>query len=211
MTSPNGSRDELRELLRRYNERPGERQAVVAEIEQRFLRPAAILVLDSSGFTRTVRRNGIVHFLALLERLERTVSPLIAASGGRILRTEADNIFAVFDAPERALAAARDIMRTVQTVNEALPEADELDVSIGIGNGPVLLVGDDDLYGDEMNLACKLGEDLARRGEVLVTAQAHAALRGGGPPLVPERFSISGVEIQAYRLVWEESRRPGGM
>ena len=45
----------------------------------------------------------------------------------------------------------------------------EIYVAIGIGYGRVLLVGDDDAWGDEMNIACKLGEDLAERGEDLVS------------------------------------------
>ena len=47
---------------------PEQRQRIVAEIERDFRRPIAILVLDSCGFTRTVRAMGIIHFLALLER-----------------------------------------------------------------------------------------------------------------------------------------------
>ena len=56
-------------------------------------------------------------------------------------------------------------------------------------------------YGDEMNLACKLGEELARRGEVLLTPSAYAAL--GSPPgaFEPASFSNSGIEFTAYRLV----------
>lgn len=193
----------MQRLLRKYNEQPEQREAVTAEIEQRFRRSVAILVLDSSGFTRTVRRRGIIHFLALLERLERTVRPVVTAHRGRILRAEADNIFALFDAADDAVAAAAAIMRTMRAVNEALAEADELYVAIGVGFGPVLLVGDGDVYGDEMNLTCKLGEDLAQREEVLLTAQARAALTVPLWLLAEEQYSIAGVEITAYRLAWE--------
>ncbi len=72
---------------------------------------------------------------------------------------------------------------------------------MGIGYGEVLVVDNETPYGDEMNLACKLGEDLARRGEVLLTPSAYAALQS--PPWVfePASFSISGIEFTAYRLV----------
>jgi len=38
------------------------------------------------------------------------------------------------------------------------------------------MVGDRDLYGDEMNLASKLGEDLAQDDEILLTEAAYQAL-----------------------------------
>jgi adenylate cyclase len=202
--APNGNREELRALLRRYNEQPEQRTQNVAEIEARFQRPAAILVLDSSGFTRSVRRNGIIHFLALLERMERTVRPIIAAHRGRVLRVEGDNIFAVFPVAADAVTAAAGIMQVLRAVNEALPSQDEVGVSIGIGYGQVLLVGDDDVFGDEMNLACKLGEDLAQRDEILLTPQAHAALGESPWPVSVESYSVSGIEVTAFRLHWTQ-------
>src|SRR3954451_2956891 len=83
-------RELLRELLRRFNQEPDARAAIVAEIERRFRRPLALLALDSSGFSRSVRASGIIHFLALLERLGEVVRPLVARHGGRMLYTEAD-------------------------------------------------------------------------------------------------------------------------
>ncbi len=202
MTTPNGNQDQLRSLLRDYNEHPEQRSAIVSAIEQQFQCTVGILVLDSSGFTRTVRRSGIVHFLALLERLQRVVLPVIARHHGRLLRTEADNIFAVFDNVLDATQSAADIMRTVKTVNDALPETDELYVAIGIGYGTVLLIGDHDLYGDEVNLACKLGEDLAQSEEILLTPLARQALGEPSWPIREESYSISGLHLTAFSVLW---------
>ncbi|MBI4498815.1 MAG: adenylate/guanylate cyclase domain-containing protein [Chloroflexi bacterium] len=202
MYAPVGSREELRRLLRRYNEEPDQWAQIAAAIEQRFQRRVAILVLDSSGFSRTVRSVGIVHFLALLERLELLVRPCVESCDGRILRAEADNIFAVFPHPERAVRAALAAMRSLRMVNDILPKEDEIYASIGIGYGPVLLVGDHDVYGDEMNLACKLGEDLAQREEIVLTASAWAALDAGEWPFQEQHYSISGIEIAAYLLAY---------
>ena len=191
----------LQRLLNEYNEYPERREQVVAGIEQRFRRPLAILVLDSSGFTRTVHTMGIIHFLALLERLGRMVMPLIMRNGGRLLKREADNIFAVFPDVASAMRCAAQILHDVRVANEPLPAAEEIDVSLGLGYGDVLVVGDKELYGDEMNLACKLGEDLAERHELLVTAAARAAL---GPDtewsFEETEFSVSGLKLTAYRL-----------
>ena len=195
---------ELRKLLMEYNEHPDRRPKVVAEIEERFCRPVAVLVLDSCGFTRTVRSMGIIHFLALLERLERLARPIVERTGGRVLKREADNIFAIFPDVESAVQCAEQILSYVRMANELLPAADEVDVSLGIGYGDALLIGDDDLYGDEMNLACKLGEDLAGRQELLLTETARAALGENSTWQFEEaEFSISGLTLRAYRLASE--------
>jgi class 3 adenylate cyclase len=94
-------------------------------------------------------------------------------------------------------------MQALKAVNEALPAAEELAVAIGIGYGPVLMIGEYDIYGDEMNLACKLGEDLAQRGEVLLTRQAHTALGETPWRFIQEEYSVSGIELEAFRLTWE--------
>jgi class 3 adenylate cyclase len=204
---PLGERALLEELLHRYNEQPEQRARIAAEIERRFRRPLAILALDSCGFSRRVLSQGIIHYLALLERLKRLILPLIRRRGGRFLREDADNFFAVFPDAASAVACADEICRHVDTVNEALPSAEEVYVSIGVGYGDALVVGPDDIYGAEMNLTCKLGEDLAQQGEVLVTEAAHRAL---GPTATwqfePRHFTISGLDLTAYQLVRERPR-----
>ncbi|MBI2756884.1 MAG: adenylate/guanylate cyclase domain-containing protein [Chloroflexi bacterium] len=205
MQESTGTRAELDALLRRYNEFPPSRAEVLAAIERQFTRHRAILVLDSSGFSRTTRAMGIVHFLALLERLERTVRPLVEASDGRILKTEADNVYAVFVESAHAVRAAVRIQEALRAANEMLPSDEEIDAAIGIGFGPVLVVGTDDVFGDEMNLACKLGEDLAQRAEILMTSSAREALDEVDLPLDRLDFSISGISFPAFRLRWQET------
>lgn len=46
---------------------------------------------------------------------------------------------------------------------------------VGIGYGRVLRIGDLDVFGAEVNAASKLGEDIAKANEVLVTQAARAA------------------------------------
>jgi hypothetical protein len=74
-------------------------------------------------------------------------------------------------------------------------------VAIGIGYGSLLAIGEHDLYGDEMNLACKLGEDLAQRGEVLLTPAAYAEMLAEPWQFEALEYVISGLPLTAYRLV----------
>jgi class 3 adenylate cyclase len=170
------------------------------EIEQEFQCTLAILVVDTCGFSRSVRTIGVVHFLAVLEHLERLIVPLVETSNGKLLRREADNLFAVFPNVDAAVTAARAIVGHINVANGPLPAAEELFVSIGIGYGNLLSVGNDDLFGDEMNLASKLGEDLARESEILLTARAYKALDAQKLLCKEMHATISGFEITFYRL-----------
>jgi adenylate cyclase len=200
LTGP--SRERLRGLLKEYNEYPERRDEIEARIHDEFGKEVAILVLDSCGFSRSVRQHGIVNYLARLERLERLVAPMVVAHGGRVLRAEADNIFALFKDTRSAVGCAAEIQRSVEIANEPLPAASEIYVAIGVGFGRLLLIEDDDAFGDEMNIACKLGEDLAEQGEILLTAAAHDALGDDDTwGFEDSSVRIAGLDLTAYKLV----------
>jgi class 3 adenylate cyclase len=200
-TSGHG-REQLRELLHQYNEYPERRDEIIANINQDYEQTVAVLIMDSCGFSRTVHEHGIVHFMALLERLWRLVEPAVDEFGGRPLREDADNLYAVFPDVRSAVECAKAIHERVEIANGPLPAANEIYVALGIGYGPLLLVGENDAWGDEMNLACKLGEDIAEGGEVLLTEDARRALGDDGSDSFETlELSVSGLEMTAYRLV----------
>jgi adenylate cyclase len=200
LTGP--GRDRLKRLLKEYNEYPERQREIDTRIHDEYCKPVAIMVVDSCGFSRSVRQHGIVNYLARLERLERLISPMIEGHSGRVLRVEADNVFALFPDAEAAVRCAAEVQRSVEIANEPLPAASEIYVAIGVGYGRLLLIDDEDAYGDEMNIACKLGEDLAERGEVLLTVSAHDAI------VHPDEWqfedysaTVSGLDVTAYKLV----------
>jgi class 3 adenylate cyclase len=196
------SRERLQAMLKEYNEYPERQGEIDAQIHEEFCKPVAIVVIDSCGFSRSVRQHGIVNYLARLERLERVVVPIIEAHGGRVLRVEADNIFALFTDTTSAVECSAEVQRNVEIANDPLPAASEIYIAIGVGYGRVLLVGEDDAYGDEMNIACKLGEDLAQQGEILLTAAAHESLgEERAWKFTDSSVSISGLELTAYKVI----------
>ena len=52
---------------------------------------------------------------------------------------------------------------------------------MGLGFGPMLRIGDHDVYGAEVNAAAKLGEDTAKAHEILVTGAVREAAAEGLP------------------------------
>jgi len=194
------SKADFDRLLRLRNEQPEASDAIDAEIYQQFLQTHAILVLDMAGFSRLTLRYSIIHFLAMVQRLGSIAVPVIAQHQGQLVKREADNIFAIFERVTDAIDCAIAIQARLAAVNVHLPDAQDLYVGIGIGYGEVLRVGDDDLYGSEMNLACKLGEDLARSGEILLTEAAYAQVKDEPRVWEPLAASISGLDLTTYRL-----------
>jgi len=189
---------ELWRMLDARNEHPESLGQIDGEIWQRFGRTRAVLVLDMCGFSRLTMRYGITHFLAMIRRLVTIVRPVIANAGGQIVKTEADNVYATFDDVPQALAAARAIQGSLDAANTFLPEDWDLHAAIGIGYGPLLLIGDHDLYGSEMNIASKLGEDVAGRGEVLLSVGAHERI-GGNVDAIEIPVQLSGLTMRAFR------------
>ncbi|MEG3847798.1 adenylate/guanylate cyclase domain-containing protein [Microcoleus sp. herbarium19] len=189
----------LQKLLQQRNERPEKMAEIDAEINAAFRQTHAILVMDMSGFSRTTVRYGIIHFLAMIHRMHAIVKPVIAEGGGTIVKEEADNIFAVFPDVKSAVEAAIDSLKHTAAVNTTLPPEMDIYLCIGIGYGEVLMLEGEDMYGSELNLASKLGEDLAERGEILLTSAAFEKLEGEKADLEKVEFSISGLELVAYK------------
>jgi len=76
--------------------------------------------------------------------------------------------------------------------NQLKPETDQILLCVGIGYGRLLRIGDSDVFGAEVNAACKLGEDAAKAREILVTG----AVRDKAGP-------IAGVSFEAVDYVPE--------
>jgi class 3 adenylate cyclase len=166
----------------------GEKQVLETMLWDTFGIEACVLALDMSGFSRTVRAHGIVSYLARIRRMQQTSAPIVAACGGEVVKYTADNLMAVFTDARQALAAAGEIRRACG----ALPEP--LEVSIGLDRGRFLYVPYTDCFGDPVNVAFKLAEDIAEAGEVLASAAVFAATgTQPGEPWQTER--ISGLQI----------------
>lgn len=201
----------LQALLAERNRDTARHAEIDAAIEQAFVRTVSMLALDMCGFTSTTCRHGIIHFLAMVQRMEQAARPAIAANGGEVIKQEADNLFAVFANPQQALEGALDILRALDAMNAVQPAEYALDVSIGIGFGATLVVAGDDLFGPEMNLACKLGEDIAGPRQILLSPAAKNALP-------PEHYlfqeivvSVGGAEQRAFELQACLVERPLGV
>jgi len=177
------------------------RKRIEAELWDDYGMESAVFVLDMSGFSLLTRKYGIVHYLSMVKRMQRTTEPIIKSFDGSVVKYEADNCFALFPTPLLAVNAAVAMQHAFQASN--LMTSDDLDiyVSCGIDQGRILVVEDKDCFGDAVNRASKLGEDVASAGEVLITKEAmdkipvEAQIKSK-----PMSLSISGINIQAFAV-----------
>lgn len=147
------------------------------EFRDRHLWTRAILVLDMTDFTTAAISAGDLNSLLRILDAQKVCIPVLEEHGATLIHCFADDIFAMFTFADAALAAALEIQRRIASFNASALASDyPTEVCIGIGYGEVLRIGPDEAQGAEMNKASKLGEDIARARDILITEQAHTAL-----------------------------------
>lgn len=98
---------------------------------------------------------------------------------------------AVFDDCQMALNAAI-------AINKACFDTG---VSIGLDYGQILVIKEQDCYGNTVNVAFKLGEDIAQKNEILITNTIKQHLSNTiGIELIEQHISVSGLNFVAYQV-----------
>ena len=148
------------------------------ELDRKYLHRKAILMLDFTGFTVQAMNGPQAHALLRILDAQRVCVPVLQEHGATLVRAFADDLVALFDEPAQALDAAFEIHRRIALFNHSTRAAEKPALAcIGIGYGDVYAIGPNLAMGDEMNRASKLGEDIARGNETLVTGNVYFALR----------------------------------
>jgi len=155
-----------------------------------------VLVGDSAGFSRRTNEKGIVEALRVVAQGYRILTPVLERRG-RIFSQKVDNVLAVFDDAADAVDAAVEAQRRLR--RERAKGRTEFAVCIGIDAGPLIRVGRD-VYGSTVNVAAKIGEDLAGRNEVLVTAEVADRVRGRARLAYSRSTEIGGRNVELHRV-----------
>lgn len=171
-----------------------------------LFRRRAVVFTDTANFTTRTFEYGILHFLMLFETFVPRIEKALRGQRGRLVKIEADSLLLEFPRLQDACGGVQAIETLLRDRNRGLAERDQLWFSYGLGWGDVLDLGDD-IFGLEVNLASKLGEDVARPGEALLTPAAvqglPSALRRRLRPYAEVEFG--GVGIAVHRLPLQPS------
>ena len=176
-------------LRKRARTKPAERPPLDCRSWPALTRKRAIVFTDTADFTTRTLRDGILHFLMSFDHAVRALRPVVRKHGGTVVKVEGDSLLLSFADAVAACAAVTALDATLQRFSRSRPEDERFRFSYGIGYGDVIEL-ESDVFGLEDNLASKLGEDLARPGEALLTPAAAAAL---------DRRTLR--RVKAYRVV----------
>ena len=179
-------------------------------------RRLAVGFADLVGFTRLTRRLEEEELGELVEAFETTAADLVAAHGGRLIKTLGDEV--LFSADDAGTAAEIGV-RLIETLahDETMPE-----LRVGIAFGTVTTrMGD--VFGTTVNLASRL-TSIAPKDTVLVHSDfAEELIRDGDAPeseaaaTAAEKAAAEGGTAQApsYRFalqpMWQRSVRGLGV
>ena len=198
------SQDRLQKLIEERLAPGADKEAIDRRMWDLFGEEWAIMATDLAGFSRGVADFGIIHFLQTIFEAERILVPVIESHDGILLKVEGDSFLVIFRNPAKAIRAAIAMQRTAQHYNLDQPPEEHVLLSVGLGFGTVLRIGDTDVFGLEVNSACILGEDTARKDEILVT-QAVCAAAGDFDGVTFEEIETDRVPPgagKAYRVLY---------
>lgn len=192
----------LWDLIRKRLEPGADTDAIDKEIWKAFGAERTIMFTDLSGFSRRVAEFGIIHFLQVIHEQMRVLVPIVSQHGGSLVKDDADSLLLLFHSVEDAVRCSLAMQDACRTFNQGKLPRDHLLLCVGIGSGPMLLIGENEVWGAEVNAASKLGEDTARAGEILLSTNAHAALGATSQfNFTPIEVSFPGTET-SYRLIY---------
>jgi class 3 adenylate cyclase len=165
-----GSAVRLWALIEQRTKPGADHAAIDQRIWDLFGEEWAVMFTDLSGFSRQVAQFGIIHFLQIIFEQEQLLLPIVGARDGILIKSEADSLMVLFKRPQQALACAIEMQHACDRASEGRAAEDRIVLCCGLGFGRILKIGDDDVFGHQVNLASKLGEDTAKGHEILATA-----------------------------------------
>lgn len=150
-----------------------------AQFKDKYSWQTAIMVLDMTGFTMATMQHGDLAGVLRIVEAHKVCLPVLKDSGAGFVRSFADDLVALFEDPHEAVVAAFEIHDRVRLFRESgSDDQEDLSCCIGIGYGQVMKIGPNLAQGDEMNRASRLGEDIAKGEQTLVTENVFRALEG---------------------------------
>ena len=191
-------RDRLQELL--------EARAQAEQELEKLRTPMTILFSDIKGSTSYAEKKGDVEYMAMINRHNSILFPVIEREGGRIVKTIGDAILACFHDPVAAVKAAADMQRVLVEDRKGRDEINQIHIRIGLHTG-VGLIKDGDVFGDVVNAASRV-QHQADTEQILITdVLLDAAKTAGFQCAKMGRAELKGKDepMDLYAVAWSET------
>ena len=168
------SSDRLESLLNeriRFRNNATKKKKIDQRIWDLFGEEWCILFTDLVGFSRSANKFGIIHFVQMIKESERIFTPIIEEYDGFVVKSEGDTLIVIFRSREKAVKCAIKLQKISKKYNIDRRSEEKIELCCGLGWGKILRVPGPkiDVFGEEVNLSAKLGEDTAKGGEILIT------------------------------------------
>jgi len=139
-------------------------------------RLAAILAADVAGYSRLMGGDEEGTHERLKSHRRELVDPKINEHSGRIVKNTGDGMLAEFPSVVDAVRCATDLQRAMIDREAGMPEDRRIRSRIGINLGDIIVDGDD-IFGDGVNVAARLGA-LAEPGGICISRTVRDHIRG---------------------------------
>jgi len=197
------SEDRLERLIEERLKSNNNKEEIDQKIWDLFGEEWCVMMTDLSGFSRNVEKYGIIHFLQTIYESQRILIPIIENYNGFLLKTEGDSLFVIFRNPVNALGASIKMNQILDEYNQSKSPEEQILLCIGLGYGKVLKIGDSDIFGAEVNASSKLGEDIAKAKEILVTENFKNVVENHFPHIKFEKLDYTPPgSLGAYKVLY---------
>ena len=164
-------------------------------------RLAAIVATDVVGYSRMMSRDEAGTLARLKALRAEFLHPKIAEYGGRIVKTTGDGTLIEFPSAVDAVSHAIDVQCGIEERNASLPEAEKIQIRVGINVGDIIL-DQGDIYGDGVNVAARL-EALAEPGGVCVASIVNESVGSRVDVVFKDGGEVSVKNIDRPIHVWK--------
>lgn len=113
-------------------------------------RLTAVVCADVVGYSKMMGADE-ASTLASLKAHRAALDPFILNHGGRIVKTTGDGLLLEFPSIVGAVAAAIEVQTLMASRNEQQPDDRKMQFRVGVHMGDVVIVDEDDLFGDGVN------------------------------------------------------------
>lgn len=183
-----GEHSTLEEVLLRPTKVGENRGTIYAEARLRFQRKGCILVFKLHitgakvpGLVSPVATHAAIVYLRACFRLRLwSRSGINAPDGATLVKAEGSRLFAFANTVEAAVMAGYGAMHICRKMSEKIPEVTAR-VSVALSSGTVILVDEDDFYGNPVLTATRMsGPDVAIPDEVVCSEDCFSTIIDGG-------------------------------
>jgi class 3 adenylate cyclase len=165
-----------------------------------------ILFSDIKGSTAYFEQKGDVEGLAMIQRHNTLLFPVIEGAGGRVVKTIGDAIMACFKDPSAAVRAAVEMQQVLHSDRKTVLEDERIHVRVALHMGLGIEM-DNDIFGDVVNATAKVQQQCDPDQILITDALLDAARQNGFQCAKLRRAQIKGKDeaIDLYAVAWSSS------